>query len=49
MTGKVELAQVVDPPGSTPATNGAGLALDSDRVVFGFGGNYGDCSSYHGG
>jgi outer membrane protein assembly factor BamB len=49
-TGKVELTQVVDPPGSTPAAllQRTGLALDADRVVFGFGGNYGDCSTYHG-
>lgn len=49
-TGKVELTQAVDPPGSTPAAllQRTGLALDADRVVFGFGGNFGDCSSYHG-
>jgi outer membrane protein assembly factor BamB len=49
-TGKVELTQDVDPSGSTPAAllQRTGLALDANRVVFGFGGNYGDCSSYHG-
>jgi microcystin-dependent protein len=25
-----------------------GLALDASRVVFGYGGNFGDCSTYHG-
>jgi hypothetical protein len=49
-TGKVELTQDVDPPGSTPAAllQRTGLTLDADRVVFGFGGNYGDCPTYHG-
>jgi outer membrane protein assembly factor BamB len=49
-TGKIELTQDVDPPGSTPAAllQRTGLAVDGNRVVFGFGGNYGDCSSYHG-
>jgi outer membrane protein assembly factor BamB len=49
-TGKVELTQDVDPSGSTPAAllQRTGLALDAGRVVFGFGGNYGDCSSYRG-
>ncbi|HEX4163085.1 MAG TPA: PQQ-binding-like beta-propeller repeat protein [Acidimicrobiales bacterium] len=50
MTGKVELTQNVDPPGSTPPAllQRTGLALDAGRVVFGFGGNFGDCSTYHG-
>lgn len=49
-TGKVELTQDVDPPGSTPAAllQRTGLALDAGHVVFGFGGNYGDCPRYHG-
>ena len=49
-TGKVELSQDVDPPGSTPPAllQRTGLALDAGRVVFGFGGNFGDCSTYHG-
>jgi hypothetical protein len=50
LTGKVELAQDVDPPGSAPPAllQRTGLALDAGRVVFGFGGNFGDCSTYHG-
>ncbi len=49
-TGKVELDQGVDPAGSTPVAllQRTGLTLDAGRVVFGFGGNYGDCSTYHG-
>jgi outer membrane protein assembly factor BamB len=49
-TGRVELRQDVDPPGAyTPAIlERVALTLDGDRVVFGYGGNYGDCSSYHG-
>jgi hypothetical protein len=49
-TGKVELTEDVDPAGSTPAAllQRTGLTLDANRVVFGFGGNYGDCPSYHG-
>jgi len=49
-TGKVELNQNVDPPGSTPAAilQRTGLTLDAGHVVFGYGGNYGDCSTYHG-
>lgn len=49
-TGKVELTQVVDPSGSTPSAllQRTGLTLDASRVVFGYGGNFGDCSTYHG-
>jgi outer membrane protein assembly factor BamB len=49
-SGKAELTQDVDPTGSTPAAllQRTGLTLDDGRVVFGYGGNYGDCSSYHG-
>ncbi len=49
-TGKVELSQDVDPAGSSPAAllQRTGLTLDANRVVFGFGGNFGDCSTYHG-
>ncbi len=49
-TGTVELSQDVDPAGSTPAAllQRTGLTLASGRVVFGFGGNFGDCSTYHG-
>jgi outer membrane protein assembly factor BamB len=48
--GQVELHQDVTPPGaSTPALlQRTGLALDGGNVLFGFGGNYGDCGSYHG-
>ena len=49
-TGKAELTQDVDPAGSKPAAllQRTGLTLDAGRVVFGYGGNYGDCGSYHG-
>ncbi len=49
-TGKTELSQDVDPVGATPADilQRTGLTLDSGRVVFGYGGNFGDCASYHG-
>lgn len=40
----------VDPPGSTPTAQlqRAGLALDNGKIVIGYGGNDGDCGSYHG-
>ena len=49
-TGKVELTEDVDPPGADPAAilQRTGLNLDTGRVVFSYGGNYGDCSTYHG-
>jgi len=49
-SGRRELAQPVDPPGQDPAAilQRTGLALDDGRVVFGFGGNYGDCGTYRG-
>jgi outer membrane protein assembly factor BamB len=49
-TGKTELTQDVDPAGSTPTAllQRTGLTLDAGRVVFGYGGNYGDCASYRG-
>jgi len=49
-TGKTELTQDVDPAGSKPAAllQRTALTLDGGRVVFGYGGNYGDCGSYHG-
>ena len=49
-TGKTELTQDVDPPGSIPSAllQRTGLTLDAGRVVFGYGGNFGDCGSYHG-
>ena len=49
-TGTVELNQNVDPSGSTPAAilQRTGLTLDAGHVVFSYGGNFGDCSTYHG-
>lgn len=49
-SGKVELRQNIDPPGDDPAAllQRTGLALDAGQVVFGMGGNYGDCGRYHG-
>jgi outer membrane protein assembly factor BamB len=49
-TGKVELAQDVDPSGSVPADllQRTGLTLDAGQVVFGMGGNDGDCATYRG-
>jgi LPXTG-motif cell wall-anchored protein len=49
-TGKTELTQDVDPAGATPAAllQRTGLTLDGAHVLFGYGGNYGDCGSYRG-
>ncbi len=49
-SGKTEMTQDVDPPGSDPAAllQRTGLTLDAGQVVFGMGGNYGDCSTYRG-
>ena len=49
-SGKIELSQDVDPPGADTAAllQRTGLTLDAGQVVFGFGGNYGDCASYRG-
>jgi outer membrane protein assembly factor BamB len=49
-TGKIEMTQDVDPADSTPSAllQRTGLTLDAGRVVFGFGGNDGDCASYRG-
>jgi outer membrane protein assembly factor BamB len=49
-SGAVRLVESVDPPGSVPAAllQRTGLNLDEGRVVFGMGGNYGDCASYRG-
>jgi polyvinyl alcohol dehydrogenase (cytochrome) len=49
-TGVVRLTEHVDPPGAyTPALlQRTGLALTDGRVVFGYGGNDGDCSTYRG-
>jgi outer membrane protein assembly factor BamB len=43
-------AMVVDPPGSTPPAQlqRTALALEAGKVLIGYGGNYGDCGSYHG-
>ncbi len=49
-TGRTELSQSVDPSGADPAAllQRTGLTLDAGRVVFGYGGNYGDCGAYRG-
>ena len=49
-SGKIEVTQDVDPAGADPAAllQRTGLALDDGRVVFGMGGNDGDCASYRG-
>ena len=49
-TGKTEMTQDVDPPGADTAAllQRTGLTLDDGRVVFGMGGNFGDCASYRG-
>ncbi len=49
-TGATEMNVRVDPPGSDPSAllQRTGLNLDAGRVVFGFGGNYGDCGAYRG-
>jgi outer membrane protein assembly factor BamB len=49
-SGKVEMSQDVDPPGVNTAAllQRTGLALDAGQVVFGMGGNDGDCASYRG-
>jgi outer membrane protein assembly factor BamB len=49
-TGKVLFVRDVDPPGAPPAAllQRTGLTLDHRHVLFGFGGNYGDCGAYHG-
>ena len=48
--GAVLMRQRVDPPGSNPAAllQRTGLNLDRGHVVFGMGGNYGDCATYRG-
>jgi outer membrane protein assembly factor BamB len=49
-TGALELNRDVDPPKADPAAllQRTGLSLDRGRVVFGMGGNYGDCATYRG-
>ena len=44
------MSQDVDPPGAVPAAllQRTGLTLDAGQVVFGMGGNYGDCAVYRG-
>ncbi len=48
--GTVLLDQAVDPPRQDPKAilQRTGLNLSNGNVVFGYGGNYGDCSTYHG-
>ena len=49
-SGTIEMSQDVEPPGADAAAllQRTGLTLDAGQVVFGFGGNYGDCASYQG-
>jgi outer membrane protein assembly factor BamB len=49
-TGRLEMSQNIDPPGADTAAllQRTGLALDEGKVVFGFGGNDGDCAPYRG-
>jgi outer membrane protein assembly factor BamB len=49
-TGRTEMTRDVDPPGADTAAllQRTGLTLDDGRVVFGMGGNFGDCASYRG-
>jgi outer membrane protein assembly factor BamB len=49
-SGRVEMTRDVDLPGTDPAAQlqRTGLTLDAGRVVFGLGGNYGDCGLYRG-
>jgi outer membrane protein assembly factor BamB len=49
-SGAIEMSQGVDPAGADPAAllQRTGLTLDAGQVVFGFGGNFGDCASYRG-
>jgi hypothetical protein len=49
-SGRVEMSRDVDLAGTDPAAQlqRTGLALDAGRVVFGMGGNFGDCGNYRG-
>ncbi len=49
-TGTTFLDEAVDPPGQLTSAilQRTGLNLSDGNVVFGYGGNDGDCSSYHG-
>src|ERR1022692_3467002 len=48
--GRIEMTHDVDPAGADTAAllQRTGLTLDAGQVVFGFGGNDGDCASYRG-
>jgi outer membrane protein assembly factor BamB len=50
VTGAPMLSVPVDPAGADPTAllQRTGLTLDAGRVVFGFGGNFGDCAAYRG-
>ena len=50
VSGALEMSERVDPPGSDPAAElqRTGLNLTDGRVIFGMGGNDGDCSDYRG-
>jgi outer membrane protein assembly factor BamB len=49
-SGRREMTRDVDPAGANTAAllQRTGLTLDAGQVVFGFGGNDGDCSTYRG-
>jgi outer membrane protein assembly factor BamB len=49
-TGRTQMTERVDPPGADPAAllQRTGLTLDAGQVIFGLGGNYGDCATYRG-
>jgi len=49
-SGRTEMTRDVDPAGADTAAllQRTGLTLDAGRVVFGFGGNDGDCATYRG-
>jgi outer membrane protein assembly factor BamB len=49
-TGSTLLSEPVDPPGQEPKAilQRTGLNLSDGNVVFGYGGNAGDCPTYHG-
>jgi polyvinyl alcohol dehydrogenase (cytochrome) len=49
-SGAIKLDEDVDPPGADPAAllQRTGLTLDAGQVVFGMGGNDGDCATYKG-
>ncbi len=49
-SGAVRMSRDVDPPASVSVAllQRTGLTLDNGRIIFGFGGNEGDCASYRG-